>query len=228
MDHDGQDAYDDDFLNWLKKHKLQAYFSAFEDEGYDDLASLALLSEEEVEEFATSIDMKKGHKKKLPVVIQELREDMQELKGKRTREEAKREREEARKEEELEEKRKRDKEIADIEAEKELDEARSQRARRQRDQQRDEQQESELKTSDLKHTPSTVTENLPSKAQSTQSKTKPTDLFDLPANKIYSAFISHKKVPLMSIYFPLDLTNFSPRHRLTQSMATLPKVFHEA
>ena len=135
------DPFVDEFLVWLKKHKLQAYCAPLEEvilistldlvltitlskEGFDDLQSLTLLTTEEIDELATAIGMKQGHKKKFPVLIQQAREQMEELEEERRREKEKQRREDTREEEELEEKRRRAKELATLEADRILAKAR--------------------------------------------------------------------------------------------------------
>jgi hypothetical protein len=52
--------HEDEFASWLTKHKLQSYQQALEDQGYDDLHALSLLSEEEIQELSTAVNMKPG------------------------------------------------------------------------------------------------------------------------------------------------------------------------
>ena len=61
------------FAIWLEQNNLQDYASAFEEEGFNDLAVLAELSDAEVEELASGLRMKMGHKKKLPIAIRNLK-----------------------------------------------------------------------------------------------------------------------------------------------------------
>ena len=82
------------FIEWLKNNMLHSYQQALEEEGYEELESLTLLSEKEIDELSTSIKMKPGHRKKLPVAIKRAREEMQEREQERKREKAKQQREE--------------------------------------------------------------------------------------------------------------------------------------
>ena len=52
------------FSVWLGENNLQDYASGFEEEGFNDLAVLAELSDAEVEELAAGLRMRMGHKKK--------------------------------------------------------------------------------------------------------------------------------------------------------------------
>ena len=52
---------------------MGSYYTALEEEGYDAVGSLILLSAEEIDELCTVIKMKPGHKKRFPVVIAEVR-----------------------------------------------------------------------------------------------------------------------------------------------------------
>ena len=90
--HDG-----DEFLDWLKKHKLHTYKQALEDEGFEVLESLISLSEEEVDSLGTAMQMKMGHMKVFPLAIQKAREDIEEQEKQRKKE--KEEQEEQRKRE---------------------------------------------------------------------------------------------------------------------------------
>ena len=52
----------DKFVAWLKKNMLHSYQQDLEEQGYEELESLVLLSEEEIEELSTSINMKPGNR----------------------------------------------------------------------------------------------------------------------------------------------------------------------
>ena len=54
------DASTTPFELWCKDNKLLQYLPQLEEEGYDDLVSLILLSDAEVEELCTAISMKPG------------------------------------------------------------------------------------------------------------------------------------------------------------------------
>jgi hypothetical protein len=166
--------------------------------GYDLLESLTLLSKEEIEELSISIKMLPGHKRRFPAAIQKAREHMQEqkeirkrerakLERERGREEAKREREEEKRESEekdQEEKQKRERrvaqELADIEAEQKLAQA---KARSIKD---------PTINADSQHTKSTTHNSTGLAIPASKSKIEIKGV-DLPANKSYAAFISHKK-----------------------------------
>ena len=62
----------------MNKNKLMAYQQALEEEGFEDVESLTLLTSGEIEELSTAIKMKFGHKKKFPVAIQKAREELKE------------------------------------------------------------------------------------------------------------------------------------------------------
>ena len=62
------------FSVWLGQNNLHDYASAFEEEGFNDLAVLAELSDAQVEELASGMRMKMGHKMKLPIAIRNLKE----------------------------------------------------------------------------------------------------------------------------------------------------------
>ena len=52
------------------------YQQALEAEGYEDLESLTLMTEEEIAELSTAINMKAGHKKKFAAAILKARREM--------------------------------------------------------------------------------------------------------------------------------------------------------
>ena len=128
-----------EFVGWLKRNKLQAYQQALEDEGYEELESLVLLDEKEIEELSAAVEMKAGHRKKFPVAIQTAREDLKKDKAKREREEEEQEEKRKKDKEEQEEKDKMEKELATelakIEGQKllELAKARSKREQKEVD-----------------------------------------------------------------------------------------------
>ena len=80
------------FSVWLGENNLQGYASAFEEEGFNDLAVLAELSDAEVEELASGMRMKMGHKKKLPIAIRVLKEEREKEKRKKKEKEEEEER----------------------------------------------------------------------------------------------------------------------------------------
>jgi hypothetical protein len=43
--------------------------------GYEDLESVVIMSEEEIDELSTSINMRPGHKRKFPVAIMKAKEE---------------------------------------------------------------------------------------------------------------------------------------------------------
>merc|ERR1711865_7727 len=82
----------DEFAQWLEENKLTAYPPAFEKEGYDGLDILLSLSEEELEELASTLKMKKGHRIRLPLAVSKARqraedaaEEKRKIKKKRNR-----------------------------------------------------------------------------------------------------------------------------------------------
>ena len=168
MEHDGQ-ALDGDreFIDWLKKNKLTSYQQALEDEGYEELESLTLLTPEQIEELSVTIHMRPGHKVKFPVAIQAARDELQ-----------KRKKQKQEQEKEQEEKAKRQKEeeqlthaLAKIEREQKLFEAKAR----------------QLKVEDSKD-PEDQNKTESSKTDKVQKRST-----DLPAWKDFAAFISHKK-----------------------------------
>ena len=64
----------DDLGAWLVSHKLQGYQQSLRNEGYDDLRTLIALSASELEEMMQDIQMKKGHRVKLRLLIQQERD----------------------------------------------------------------------------------------------------------------------------------------------------------
>ena len=155
---------DEDFKLWLEKYKMGSYYAALEEEGYDAVESLILLSDEEIGELCTAIKMKPGHTKRFPVVIAEAREEEK----KRRMEKEKKERMEKEREENKE---RMEKELADIETERKLAKARSTRHI---------EEESE------------VEEKENSAKADTNPKSRHFS-FTMPPGKNHFAFLSHKK-----------------------------------
>jgi hypothetical protein len=87
MDDDTPNGVEYEFVEWLKRNKLQSYQQALEELGYEELESVVLLNTEEVEALSSAIQMKAGHRKKFPVAIQNAREKMKREKAKQEREE---------------------------------------------------------------------------------------------------------------------------------------------
>lgn len=177
MQHDVQ-ALDSDqeFIEWLKNNKFMPYQQALEEEGYEELESLVLLSKEEIEDLSTAIKMRPGHKKKLPVAIQSAREELEELKAKRKKlkqEQEKEQEEKAKKQEREKEEQEKEQELAqqlaNISRERKLAKAR------------------QLKVADSKDPEDQTAEN-------SKTDTARTESTKLPAWKEFSAFISHKKM----------------------------------
>ena len=87
----------DDLATWLEANYLQSYLEALKQEGYDDLLSLSMLPEDEVDELCTALKMKPGHKRKMPALVRRLKHDMKRdeaiLEAKRKIEDAEREQE---------------------------------------------------------------------------------------------------------------------------------------
>ena len=206
-------------------------------EGFDDLQSLTLLTTEEIDELATTIGMKQGHKKKFPVLIQEEEQE-------RRREKEKQRREDTREEEELEEERRREKEELEEERRREKEELEEERLRGKEERQRAKElatleadrilakargthqlggtEEGKVSTrspSNLKSKPEQGGLKPATITAETKSKTQ---LNLLPPHKLFGAFISHKKasclcLSLQSIAFHLIVLF---RHTLN-SAATL-------
>ena len=59
MEHD-LPLVQDEFFDWLKTNKLLAYQPALEEQGYQDLFSLTIMTTEEIEELSSAINMKPG------------------------------------------------------------------------------------------------------------------------------------------------------------------------
>ena len=176
MEHDGS-ALDGDqqFIDWLKRNKLISYQQPLEDEGYEELESLTLLTPEQIEELSVTIQMRPGHKVKFPVAIQKAREELdkrrkqkqeQEEKANRLKAKRKREEQEQEKEEQLA------RELANIKRERKLFEAKAR----------------QLKVEDSKD-PEDQNKAESSKTDKAQKRST-----DLPAWKDFAAFISHKKM----------------------------------
>ena len=85
------------FVEWLKHNKLQAYQQALEDEGFEELESLALLNDEQLEDLSSAIQMKLGHKLKFHKVLKKAREKMNEQEAKQKTEKEERRRQTRRK-----------------------------------------------------------------------------------------------------------------------------------
>ena len=66
-----------EFVAWLTKINLLAYRPALEDQGFDAVESLVLLTDDEINELSSAVAMKFGHKKRFPVEIREAREEIQ-------------------------------------------------------------------------------------------------------------------------------------------------------
>ena len=66
-----------EFIAWLTKINLLAYRPALEDQGFDAVESLVLLTDDEINELSSAVAMKFGHKKRFPVEIREAREEIQ-------------------------------------------------------------------------------------------------------------------------------------------------------
>ena len=47
---------------WLEENNLEVYLEGLQQEGYDDLEVLTALTDEELEDLATALNMKKGHR----------------------------------------------------------------------------------------------------------------------------------------------------------------------
>jgi hypothetical protein len=58
---------------WLAENNLSAYLTAFEEDGYD-VQVLSKLNEEELSEVMDDVKMKKGHRRKLPLALEQVRE----------------------------------------------------------------------------------------------------------------------------------------------------------
>jgi hypothetical protein len=180
--------------------------------GYDLLESLILLSQEEIEELSVSIKMKPGHKRRFPVAVQKAREDMQEQEEMRKRDKAKREKEAKREEEEQDEKRKRERAKHEREREREEEDQEDKQKRDRRVAQELADIEAGVavaaaqakarnttdQNTDGQHgKPATYNSTglaMPASKSKLESKG-----VDLPANKSYAAFISHKKVTIENV-----------------------------
>ena len=179
------DVDDDEFLDWLKKHKLLSYQKALEDEGFEMLESLITLTTEEVDSLATAIHMKMGHKKVFHMKIEQDRERHNKDKATREREEEEREEQRRREktkrereEEEQEEQRKVEQELSKIQREQKLAEA---KAQSRKDQQEDQ------------HLPDENPTTRESAGLGMSVSKSKSGSIQLPATKSYAAFISHKK-----------------------------------
>ena len=58
---------------WLAENNLSAYLDAFEADGYD-VQVLSKMNEEELSEVMDDVEMKKGHRRKLPLALEQVRE----------------------------------------------------------------------------------------------------------------------------------------------------------
>jgi hypothetical protein len=154
--------------------------------GFEDLQSLVLLSDEQISDLSSAINMKLGHKLKFAVIIREAREEKEEQERKRKREKDERERTQRREEEERkreeEEQRRREKEeqelaheLSKIEREGILAKARSTRD-----------------AEDQKHAGANPTATKSSE-QNAATEQAQHQITHLPDWKDYASFISHKK-----------------------------------
>jgi hypothetical protein len=138
-----------------------------EEQGYDGLDILLSLSEEELEELASTLKMKKGHRIRLPLAVSKARQRAAEaliVAAEEKKKQKKKEEQKAKQDEEdaLEE-RKIAKELADIETERKLAKARSTRV-------------------------------VESEVEEKESFTNPKGFsFTMPPGKNHFAFLSHKK-----------------------------------
>ena len=124
------DDTDDAFGVFLRRHKLDAYQEAFEAEGFDDLAVFVEMDETELEELMESANMKRGHRKKLPILLRE---------EKRKRREEDLRREEQKQDEQ--ERRRRQKEDEEEERKQQKEDKADERERRKKKKKKEEEQE---------------------------------------------------------------------------------------
>ena len=68
---------DQEFVRWLKTNKLESYQAALEAEGYDGLDVLFTLSAEQLQQLAAKVDMKEGHRIRLPLAVRRAKEQAQ-------------------------------------------------------------------------------------------------------------------------------------------------------
>jgi hypothetical protein len=164
-----------EFLDWLKELKFLPYQQALEDEGYEDLESLALLTKEQIEELSATIKMRPGHKFKFPVAIQTAREELEKRKKQKQEQENEEQEEKAnkreRKKQEQEKEQALAQELASIERARKLFKAKAR----------------QLKVEDSKGPEDQTAES--SKSDTVQKRST-----ELPEWKDYAAFISHKKM----------------------------------
>jgi hypothetical protein len=186
--HDGDDG--DEFLDWLKKHKLHTYKQALEQEGFEVLESLIGLSQEQVDALGTAIHMKMGHKMVFPVAIEEAREAVNGRKEEMKEEEA--ERKEQRKREKAKHEREEEREDAKREREEELAEKLAQIKREQKLAQAKAQSKKYLKEDQNSKLDPKPPGHDPKGLGMSVSKAKIQGIH-LPSTKSYAAFISHKK-----------------------------------
>jgi hypothetical protein len=166
---------DDDFLNWLKQHRLNTYEQVLQEEGFESLLSLSELSKDEVEELSGAISMKLGHKKVFVVAINKERIRREKEEAKREREEEEQDEQRKLEKQEQQEQRKLELELSKIERERILNEAKE-KARSNRDAEDQEHTDAKPKA------PTSAAE--PAQNRST----------DLPAWKDFAAFLSHNKM----------------------------------
>jgi hypothetical protein len=176
-----------EFVVWLKKNNLHSYQTALEEEGYEDLISIVLLNEDEIEELATAISMRPGHRKKLPVVINMVRKEMKE----KTEREEEEQKEKYKREKEQEEERhkreraKREREenvaekLASIEDEEKLAKAKAKQAKAQ-------------SVNESSGDGGSLTKK-DAKTEPIESTEISADRWEMPADKEFFSFLSHKK-----------------------------------
>jgi hypothetical protein len=68
----------DSFSQWLTDNKYESYRLALEEEGYDDLEALTMLTDDGLLKLAERANMKAGHKLKFPRAVQKARLKLQE------------------------------------------------------------------------------------------------------------------------------------------------------
>ena len=67
----------EEFTRWLRANNLHIYQAAFAEEGYDDLTSFSMIPEDEIEELCKTVNMKPGHRRKIPILVNQAKKDFE-------------------------------------------------------------------------------------------------------------------------------------------------------
>jgi hypothetical protein len=71
-----EEFINEEFTKWLRENMLHSYKQALEEQGFEELESLTLLTDVEIAELSSAINMKMGHAKKFPAAIDDARKEL--------------------------------------------------------------------------------------------------------------------------------------------------------